>query len=309
MNKLSIVICTDRVRIFRLRSLLSSLKTQDLSSSEWELIVVNYGSHALLEKCIDMSWHNNYKIENLSNTNLAEAKLKAIELVQNDYIVFLQDNVILENTYFSTISSLIRERPYVGAFFGNCVPQFDAIDIPVLYLNLLDKFYPSVKHTQISNAYLYSMAPLGLVLKTSLARLYLNNFYLNNQASNEIWHNKYYLEMLDLVLYNYTIDTNFLVAAYPQLNSVALITSDEFTETEIEERFIKRLIGLQVYKFLNQNLWPKGSGKLEYLLTQFLNILQFKKHSFFITKLHRKSFLTAIQIAFELRRLKTKYGT
>ncbi|MGV3464692.1 MAG: glycosyltransferase [Heyndrickxia sp.] len=116
---LSVIICTYNPSIIYLNKTLDALKSQTLAQEYWELIIVdNNSSNNFLEK-IDTSWHSNIKIVLEERQGLTSARIAGINNSLGEYIIFVDDDNLLENDYLEEALNISKKWPLLGAFGGN----------------------------------------------------------------------------------------------------------------------------------------------------------------------------------------------
>jgi glycosyltransferase involved in cell wall biosynthesis len=122
---LSIVICTHNPRLFSLHRVIDALRVQSLATDAWELVVVDNCSREPVREVLDLSWHPSARFVEEQKAGLTHARLRGIRETRGDLIVFVDDDNVLDADYLETTSRIAREHPFVGAWSGQTVPEFE----------------------------------------------------------------------------------------------------------------------------------------------------------------------------------------
>jgi glycosyltransferase involved in cell wall biosynthesis len=176
--KLSVIICSHNPRLDYLTRVLDALKGQDLPREQWEFLLVDNASTKPLVSGWDLSWHPNAKFVEEKKLGLAPARLAGIREATASLIVFADDDNVLEPDYLQTAIGISEEYPFLGAWSGRVVPEFETappawIASYLPYLALRD-----VSRTHWSNLVAsFGLLPTGagLCVRAQVAREYLNN--------------------------------------------------------------------------------------------------------------------------------------
>jgi glycosyltransferase involved in cell wall biosynthesis len=125
MPDLSVIICTHNPRPDYLRRVLDALKAQTLSASQWELLLVDNASREPLASAWDLSWHPHARHIREDELGLTPARLRGIGESRAEVLVFIDDDNVLAADYLALALELIRSHPWIGAFGGNHVGEFE----------------------------------------------------------------------------------------------------------------------------------------------------------------------------------------
>ena len=128
--KLSVVVCTynrDRY-IYECLSCLVKNKFQ----GEWELLLVdNNSTDNTKNECerfvVDYT-PSNYRYIKETNQGLSYARNRGIAESSGDWVVFLDDDAYVSESYLSTLSYWLTRYPEAGAFGGAIEPVFEDIE-------------------------------------------------------------------------------------------------------------------------------------------------------------------------------------
>ena len=123
---LSVIICTHNPRADYLERCLAALRAQTLPTSAWELVVIDNRCDAPLAGRLDLAWHPTARIVREETLGLTPARLRGIEEGAGEVLVFVDDDNVLEPDYLEITLAVAREKPFLGAWSGQCLPEFDA---------------------------------------------------------------------------------------------------------------------------------------------------------------------------------------
>lgn len=122
---ISVIICTYNPNIHYLNQVLSSLIEQTVDKKNWELILVdNNSSNNFLEE-IDISWHPHGKVIFEEKQGLTPARIKGIINSVGEYLVFVDDDNLLESNYLQEVLNIAKKWPTIGTFGGNIDGLFE----------------------------------------------------------------------------------------------------------------------------------------------------------------------------------------
>ncbi|MEI8330013.1 MAG: glycosyltransferase [Chlamydiia bacterium] len=122
---LSVIICSHNPHKVYLDRTLKALKAQTLSKDQWELLLIdNASTEPISEKC-ELTWHPNARHITESNLGLLPARLRGIKESTADLLVFVDDDNVLNSEYLKNALEISISHPWVGAFGGNIVGEFE----------------------------------------------------------------------------------------------------------------------------------------------------------------------------------------
>jgi glycosyltransferase involved in cell wall biosynthesis len=123
---ISVIIPTHNPHPVRLSRTLAGLQTQSLPTATWELIVVDNGSSPGINfSSINIGWHPNPKIVREDRLGLTRARLAGIEASQGEFLVFVDDDNVLDPHYLKQVEETFRRSPTLGALGGKSIPEFE----------------------------------------------------------------------------------------------------------------------------------------------------------------------------------------
>ncbi|OCQ94475.1 family 2 glycosyl transferase [Nostoc sp. MBR 210] len=127
MNPLiSVIIPTHNPNGKRLNKTLIALKNQTLLQEHWELIVVdNLTPDPSYISSFDFSWHSCAKILREERLGLTRARIAGINASRGNYLVFVDDDNVLDANYLSNVIAIFQSHPNLGAIGGKSLPEFE----------------------------------------------------------------------------------------------------------------------------------------------------------------------------------------
>jgi hypothetical protein len=122
---LSVVICTHNPRRDYFERCLAALERQTLAKDQWELIIVDNASDPDIAPPRSLPWHPPARVVNEPKLGLTPARLCGIRAAKGGLLVFVDDDNVLDADFLETALGVARERPYLGAWSGQCRPEFE----------------------------------------------------------------------------------------------------------------------------------------------------------------------------------------
>ncbi|MBN8559310.1 MAG: glycosyltransferase family 2 protein [Leptolyngbya sp. UWPOB_LEPTO1] len=124
MNPLiSVIIPTHNPNLARLERTIAGLRSQSLPNTQWELLIVDNASDCPIE--IDTDWHPNVRIIQENQLGLTRARLAGIQASRGQYLVFVDDDNVLEANYLNQIVDIFQAHFTLGAIGGKSLPEFE----------------------------------------------------------------------------------------------------------------------------------------------------------------------------------------
>jgi len=131
---ISVLIPTYNPNKLNLIRTLNALKFQTLKTNIWELIIIdNCSSDKEYIYSFDISWHTNAKIIRENNIGLTNARVAGINESKGEYIVFVDDDNILEKDYLKNICIIFSQYKNMGAIGGKSIPDYETKPEPWFY--------------------------------------------------------------------------------------------------------------------------------------------------------------------------------
>ena len=124
--KVSVIICTHNPRRDYLQMTLEGLKQQTLPVTDWELLLIDNGSHGVLSVDWDLSWHPNARHIREDELGLTPARIRGIKEAESPVLVFDDDDNVLETDYLYVANEILQTKPWLGAVGGSVYGQFES---------------------------------------------------------------------------------------------------------------------------------------------------------------------------------------
>jgi len=123
---LTVVICTHNPNAEYFARCLDALRSQTLAAERWELLVVDNRSDEPLDGRLDLEWKPGARIVREETLGLTPARLRGIREAAGEILVLVDDDNLLDSGYLELALRIAEERPYLGAWSGQCRPLFEA---------------------------------------------------------------------------------------------------------------------------------------------------------------------------------------
>ena len=128
--KLSVIICTHNPRPEYLSRTLDALRIQTLGMAEWELLLIDNGSHPAVAALASLTWHPNARHITEKVLGLTPARLRGIQEAQGQLLIFVDDDNVLAPDYLANAIEIYKDYPFLGAFGGSIEGEFE-VDPPL----------------------------------------------------------------------------------------------------------------------------------------------------------------------------------
>lgn len=122
---LTVVICTFDPRKEYLEETISSLRQQTLSADKWALVVVDNASKEPVSGWLDLGWHPNARHVLEASPGIAAARIRGSREAGTDWIVYVDDDNVLDPDYLERCLAHVGKYPEIGALGGYCTPKFE----------------------------------------------------------------------------------------------------------------------------------------------------------------------------------------
>ena len=122
---LSVIICTHNPRADYFACTLAALASQTLDRAHWELLIIDNRSELAVAGRFDLSWRPDVRIMREETLGLTPARLRGIREATGDLLVFVDDDNVLDPDYLQQALRVAGERPWLGAWSGQCRPEFE----------------------------------------------------------------------------------------------------------------------------------------------------------------------------------------
>ena len=122
---LSVIICTHNPRPEYLKRVLEALEVQSLSKERWELLLIdNASTKPLAEKWSFFSHPNAFHIRE-EILGLTEARLRGMKEAKGEYLLFVDDDNLLNSEYLAHALIILNSMPWLGAIGGQILPEYE----------------------------------------------------------------------------------------------------------------------------------------------------------------------------------------
>lgn len=111
--KLTVIIPTHSPRESILNQTIDGLRSQTLSTNNWELLIIDNASPTPVSKTYT-DWHPNGRIVREETLGLTHARLRALKEASAAFLVWVDDDNILDNRYLENTLSLFQQHPNLG---------------------------------------------------------------------------------------------------------------------------------------------------------------------------------------------------
>jgi glycosyltransferase involved in cell wall biosynthesis len=122
---LSVVICSHNPRPAYFAKCVEALRSQTLSLSSWELVIIDNRSDAPLADRTDLAWHPGARMVREETLGLTPARLRGIRESTGDLLVFVDDDNVLDADFLETAHRIMEDRLFLGSWSGQCRPAFE----------------------------------------------------------------------------------------------------------------------------------------------------------------------------------------
>jgi glycosyltransferase involved in cell wall biosynthesis len=134
---LSVIICTHNPRMDYLERVLEALRSQSLTTTSWELLLIDNASDDALSERIDLSWHPAARCIREDELGLTAARLRGIAEARGDLLVFVDDDNVLAPDYLQIAGDIAEQYPVLGSWgSGRVEPDFEIEPPPELIPHL-----------------------------------------------------------------------------------------------------------------------------------------------------------------------------
>ena len=124
--KLSVIIRAHNPRPDYFQRVLNALNAQTLAKDEWELLLIDNASDQKLADVWDLSWHFQARHIREDELGQAVAGRRGIRESKGTFLMFVDDDNLLPNTYLELAMKMAAEFPQLGAFGpGKIVGEFE----------------------------------------------------------------------------------------------------------------------------------------------------------------------------------------
>lgn len=121
----SVILCTHNPRADYLEATLQSLRAQDVSTTNWELIVIDNRSTPPIGPQIDLRWHPEARVVVETELGLARARRRGYLEARGALIVHSDDDNVFSPNYLRAAEEIFHSHPQIGVFGGQLIARFE----------------------------------------------------------------------------------------------------------------------------------------------------------------------------------------
>jgi len=122
----SVVICTYNPRKVVLERALQALSVQTLSLEHWELLIIDNNSVEPVAHWVRAPWHKSFRVIEEPKQGIAEARARGLREARGEFILFVDDDNILDRDYLAAALRIGRDHPHLGVWGGVIELDFEA---------------------------------------------------------------------------------------------------------------------------------------------------------------------------------------
>jgi glycosyltransferase involved in cell wall biosynthesis len=181
---ISTIICTHNPRDDYFPRVLEALRNQCLPKDQWELLIIDNGSRDPLAFKWPIDWHPNARHIREDELGLTPARMRGIRESKGEYLVFVDDDNVLDSSYLANVVKIAANKPWIGAFGGSCIGEFEhppEADTTFMFdhLAIREITDESWACSPGINSINYAPVGAGMVVAASVARWYAEQASLN----------------------------------------------------------------------------------------------------------------------------------
>ena len=272
------ILCTHNPRLALLQRVLRALRAQTLSSTQWELIIVdNNSALALTLASEDGDWHPNLRLIHEPQQGLTHARACGIRASRANLLVLVDDDNILRNDYLERALTISRSHPFLGAWGGSIEGEFES-EPPPWARTRLDFLAVRPCHRSVWTSEYYRSAATpngaGMCVRKWIAEDYLARVAQNPLRALLDRSGDDLISGGDIDLANTAIDNGLGVGVFADLVLTHVIPLGRFTE----KYFLRLAAGLQASFVITRALRgievpPPFSRRLLLRIAQYVRTL------------------------------------
>ena len=123
--KFSIITCSYKPDRKTLKRVFAGIRGQTLPSAQWEYLIIDNDGLDSLRPWVDLSWHPSARIIVENRVGLANARMRGMAESKGDYILFVDQDNILEPDYLETALDIFARHPFIGSLGGFSVGEYE----------------------------------------------------------------------------------------------------------------------------------------------------------------------------------------
>jgi glycosyltransferase involved in cell wall biosynthesis len=256
MFDVSVIICSNNPQPDSIAQVLRSLQAQTLSTSKWELLVVDNASIEPLKKLYDISWHPAGRHVVEPKHGLSVARCRAILESRGNFLVFVDDDNVLDADYLSCALTIGLTWPNLGVWgSGQTTALFEAQPAEHLLPFIEYLAIRNMRRTNWTNTLPCNDATpwgAGMVLRRDVADAYRemcnnSNILISGRRGTTL------LAGDDMEISYVACDMGYGVGTFPELKLSHLLP-----KRRVEEKYLLKIVeGSKIADFLLAYKWRK----------------------------------------------------
>lgn len=182
---ISVIICCYNSAWIIERCLNALIKQRVSSTLPWEIIIVNNASTDNTKIIAQETLYHNsikYKIVDENTPGLLYARKRGVKEAQYSYLIFCDDDNLLNENYVASMYNIMETHPNIGAYGGKGIAEFESLPD-----NIILKFISSyaIGSQRDNKNFLFGA---GLCTRKDITEYIYNNqrFYLTGRCSNKL---------------------------------------------------------------------------------------------------------------------------
>jgi glycosyltransferase involved in cell wall biosynthesis len=125
-STVSVLVPTHAPHVGRLARTLEGLRDQTWPRGAWELLLIDNASpDPKFFAQLDLSWHPRARVVREERLGLTHARLAGIRAATGDFLVFVDDDNVLEPSYLAETVAAFARHPRLGAIGGKSLPEWE----------------------------------------------------------------------------------------------------------------------------------------------------------------------------------------
>lgn len=273
--KLSVIICTHNPRPQYLSRALEALRSQTVPLAYWELLLIDNGSGEPLASGIDLSWHPGGRHIREEELGLTPARLRGIAEAKGDFLIFVDDDNVLQRDYLEAASRISVTHPHLGAFGGSIEAEFEVEPNPRFQSLLPSLAIRRVTEAKWANFGIESVPyGAGLCVRAKVAQTYAAKTrdskigrYLGRRGGDLMGG-----EDLDLAMTSY--DLGMGVGLFGELVVTHLIDKRRLSPQYLHRVFVGGVYSSHIVTYLRTGVAPRYRGAAGFGVDSLKQILR-----------------------------------
>ena len=123
---ISVIIPAHNPHAGRLARTVAGLRAQSLTTSDWELFIIDNASHdPSVFRNLDLTWHPRARVVREEKLGLTAARLRGFAETRGDLLVLVDDDNVLAHDYLALVGQAFAADVSLGALGGRSLPEFE----------------------------------------------------------------------------------------------------------------------------------------------------------------------------------------